>query len=242
MEVYNQYLNVSSYLPLSGSTSIKLPVELQHPMKGLINIQNTDNRCFLWCHARHLNLDGTKFYRMTKKDREIVKKLNYEGVDFPVSKKDCGKIGILNKIFVNVFCYENKVIYPVYLSNQRFNDCLDLLLVSNNFVSHYVYIKDFNRVMFNKTKHKVRKYFCKSCLQCFSSENVLNERQKDCLLINKGQNVKLEKGFIKFKNFNRQIPAPFKIYADFECLLKSVDIGVDNDSFSYKKISRPSSL
>ena len=46
MEVYNQYLNVSSYLPLSGSTSIKLPVELQHPMKGLINIQNTDNRCF----------------------------------------------------------------------------------------------------------------------------------------------------------------------------------------------------
>ena len=48
-------------------------------------------------------------------------------------------------------------------------------------------------------------------------------------LINKGQNVKLEKAFIKFKNFNGQIPGPFKIYADFECLLKSVDCGVDND-------------
>ena len=45
-EVDNQYLNVSSYLPLSGSTYIKLPVELRHPIKGLINIQNNDNKCF----------------------------------------------------------------------------------------------------------------------------------------------------------------------------------------------------
>ena len=29
------------------------------------------------------------------------------------------------------------------------------------------------------------------------------------------------------------IPAPFKIYADFECLLKEVDIGVSNDYLSY---------
>ena len=60
----------------------------------------------------------------------------------------------MNKTRINVFCYENKIIYPVYLSNQKFDDCLDLLLVSNNFVSHSVYIKDFNRLMFNKTKHK----------------------------------------------------------------------------------------
>ena len=29
------------------------------------------------------------------------------------------------------------------------------------------------------------------------------------------------------------IPSPFKIYADFECLLKNVDIGINNDCFSY---------
>ena len=45
------------------------------------------------------------------------------------------------------------------------------------------------------------------------------------------KNVKLGKGFIEFKNFNRQIPVPFKIYADFECLLKSVDCSIDNDCF-----------
>ena len=64
---------------------------------------------------------------------------------------------------------------------------------------------------------------------------MLNEHQKDCLLINRGRNVKLEKGFIEFKNYSKQIPIPFKIYADFECLLKSVDIGVDNECFSYTR-------
>ena len=98
-----------------------------------------------------------------------------------------------------------------------------------------MYIKDFNRLMFNKTKNKNKKYFCKSCLQCFSSENVLNKHKKDCLLINGGQNVKLEKGFIEFKNFKRQNPVPFKIYADFECLLKSVDCAFDHDFFWYTR-------
>ena len=83
--------------------------------------------------------------------------------------------------------------------------------------------------MFNKTKNKNKKYFCKSSLQCFSSENILKDYGKDCLLINGGQNVKLEKGFIKFKNFNRQI------YADFECLLKGCDVGIDDDCFSYTR-------
>ena len=96
-------------------------------MKGLINIKNYDNKCFLWCHVRHLNKDGVKLERIIKTDKEMVKDLNYSSVDFPLSKKDYGKIEVLNKINVNVFCYENKIIYPAYLSNQSFNDCLDLL-------------------------------------------------------------------------------------------------------------------
>ena len=86
-EIYSQYLNVSSYLPLRGSAYIKLPKELDQPMKGLINIKNKDNKCFSWCHVRHLNSNVIKPNRITKKDREIVKDINYSGVDFRVSKK-----------------------------------------------------------------------------------------------------------------------------------------------------------
>ena len=77
-------------------------------MKGLITIQNNDNKCFLLCHVRHLNLDSVKLERITKKDREFVKKLNDNGVDFPVSKKDYGKIEILNGICANVFVMKTK--------------------------------------------------------------------------------------------------------------------------------------
>ena len=41
--------------------------------------------------------------------------------------------------------------------------------------------------------------------------------------INGKQSVKLEKGIIKFENYFKQIPVPFKIYVDFECDLKSVE-------------------
>ena len=71
--ILNQYLNISSYKPLSGSTYCKVPKELSHPMKGLINIQNDDNKCFLWCHVRYLNCNGKNLLRITKKDKEISK-------------------------------------------------------------------------------------------------------------------------------------------------------------------------
>ena len=138
-----------------------------------------------------------------------------------------------NKIGINVFWYENKTTYSVYLSDQ--NDSRDLLLISNGFVSNYAYIKDFNRFMFNKTKYKGKKYFCKNCLQCFSSENVLLEHKEDCLVINGKQNVKLEEGFISFKNYSKQIHVPFKIYADFECILKTVDNDIINNDISYTR-------
>ena len=188
---------------------------------------------FLWCHVRHLNLVDKNPQRITKEDREFVNNLNYESIDFPISKKDYCRIELQNKIGINVFWYENKTTYPVYLSDQ--NDSIDLLLISNGFVSNYVYIKDFNRFMFNKTKYKGKKYFCKNCLQCFSSENVLLEHKEDCLVINGKQNVKLEEGFISFKNYSKQIPVPFKIYADFECILKTVDNDIINNDISYTR-------
>ena len=138
------------------STYVKLPKELSHPMKGLINIQNDDSNCFLWCHVRHLNCEGVKLSRITKKDKEIGKSLNYSGIEFRVSKKDYCKISVMKKININVFCYEDKVVYRAYLSDQSSEDILNFLLIFN----HYVYIKDFNRLMFNKNKCKNKKWFC----------------------------------------------------------------------------------
>ena len=54
--VESQYINISTYRPLLGSSYVTLSIELRNPRKGLINIKNKDRKCFLWCHVRHINL------------------------------------------------------------------------------------------------------------------------------------------------------------------------------------------
>ena len=91
-------------------------------------------------------------------------------------------------------------------------------------ISHITCIlKILTDLCFTKQEIKKKKWFCKSCLQCFSSENKLAKHKEDCLNINSKQSVKLEEGIIEFENYSKEIPVPFKIYADFECNLKGVE-------------------
>ena len=222
--IESQYINISAYKPL-GETSYKdLPIELRSPRKGLINIKNNDQKCFLWCHVRHINPVKDHPGRITRIDRDFANNLNYDGIEFPVQEKDFSKIEVQNNICINVFGYENELVYPIFISKQKFEDSMDLLLLYEDDKSHYVYIKDFNTFMFHKTKNKNKKWFCKSCLQCFSSKNVLIKHKEDCLSINGVQSVDVEEGIIKFENYSKQLPVPFKIYADFECNLQDTEI------------------
>ena len=149
--------------------------------------------------------------RITKADKNMVHDLDYKDIEFPVPGKDLGTIEKTNNVFINFFCYENELIYPVHMSDQKYEDCMDLLLITDENKSHYVYIKDFHRFMSNKARYK-NKHFCKYRLQYFSSERVLAEHKVTCLKINGKQTVKLRSGSIKFKNHFKQLNVPFKIY------------------------------
>ena len=92
-----------------GSTYIELPDGLKSPMKDLINMKNNHNKCFLWCHIRHLNLVKTHSDRITIKDKNMINDLDYEVIKFPVSKKDSCKIERQNSICINMFCIRSKV-------------------------------------------------------------------------------------------------------------------------------------
>ena len=60
-------------------------------------------------------------------------------------------------------------------------------------------------------------------LLVIDENNVLTEHKNVCLSIIGAQSVRLEKGTIKFKNYFKQIPVPFKIYADFKCNLENAE-------------------
>ena len=48
--------------------------------------------------------------------------LIYKGVEFPASKKDFSKIEMKKKVCINFFCYENKLSYPIHISDQKFGN------------------------------------------------------------------------------------------------------------------------
>ena len=68
---------------------------------------------------------------------------------------------------VNVFGYENKV-YPLYISKKSYDQTRNLLLITEKDKSHYVFIKDFNRLMFQEQNIKT-----KSTIACLVYEILL---------------------------------------------------------------------
>ena len=124
-----------------------MPNKLRNSMKGLINTKNNDNECFLWCNIRHLNPLTIHPKRITTADKNMVNDLDYKTLNFLSLKKNFSKTEKKNNICNNVFCYANNMVYPVYVSYEKFKNCMDLLMITDENKSHYVYIKDFNRSM-----------------------------------------------------------------------------------------------
>ena len=111
--VDGHFINVVRYRPLRGSSYIPLPEELQNSAKGIINMKNNDDECFRWCHIRHLLPQNKDPQRIKKCDKKYVEKLDYSGIEFPVSVKQYNKIEKQNSINVNVFGYEEGQPFPI---------------------------------------------------------------------------------------------------------------------------------
>ena len=254
VEIRSHFVNIVKYLPLRGNSYISTPEELRHHNKGLINLKNIDNECFRWCHNRHLNPRKKNPQRITQEDRESVKGLDYSGITFPVTRNQINRIEKQNKINIYLFGYDTEKksvypIYPTYPSPKGYDDNLDLLYIEGKNelgeeTTHYIYIKDFNRLMFNFTKHKGKKHFCRNCLQCFYSNESLAKHRVNCIAINGVQAIEMPEKYIDksgvertpcvyFKNYHKTLPVPFGIYADLECNTEKISGCQPSDKKSY---------
>ena len=160
-----------------------------------------------------------------------------------MTRNQINRIEKQNKINIYLFGYDTEKksvypIYPTYPSPKGYDDNLDLFYIEGKNelgeeTTHYIYIKDFNRLMFNFTKHKGKKHFCRNCLQCFYSNESLAKHRVYCLAINGVQAIDLPQKYIDkngverspsvyFKNYHKSLPVPFSIYADFECVTEKI--------------------
>lgn len=219
----------------SGGSYIETPDKRNHNLSGLINIKNSDDKCFMWCHARHIRYSRREKIpqnsnRLTYKDKEVADiDLDYNGVSFPVSVDDIPRIEEQNDIQVHVFSYnyEKDAVSPIYTpAPNGEKEILRLLLLERDDKKHFLLIKDMSRVLSRKSKHESKNFMCNYCLRVCSSKERLEKHYKECLTKNDRKplcKTKLPGTKLKFVNYGKQFMAPFVIYADFECTLESTD-------------------
>ena len=235
------YLNIAKYEPLKGSSYMPLPNKIANK-KAVINVKNDDDRCIEWALKSALypaKNNVSNKYTYTKYD------LNLEGiVDFPTPVSQISKVEKHLDLAINVYGYtvskklEKLNIFPYHISEKpKEKERINLLLISEDVErvndknekiietkSHYCWIKNLNRLLFDQNKCKNKTYFCDRCLYGFTKEDLLIKHKEDCYGINKNstriQMPTEGKSHIKFKNYQNQMPVPYVIYADFESIIK----------------------
>ncbi|XP_044742348.1 uncharacterized protein LOC123304849 [Chrysoperla carnea] len=157
------------------------------------------------------------------------------GIEFPVKLKDIIKVEKNNDFSINVYGLSDSHIVngPLYLTREKKEKHINLLMISDGTNFHYCLIRNLSRLCSSQiSKHKTSHHICDRCLQYFYEERKYIEHLELCRSIN---NVKIvfpseKDSKLKFKNYNRKLAVPFVIYSDFECILSKVDDDVNNIS------------
>ena len=169
LEIYTVEFN-----PAKGSSYISLPGWISNK-KAIVNIQNKDEKCFLWCILRYLYPKESHEERV-KDLKKYEFSLNTKGINFPMKLKDITKFEKLNPELpgINVFSDDNMIFYPLRMADKDCKNTIDLFLYEEDGVSHYTLIKDFNRLIKSQnTSSKNGKIFiCKKCFTHFTKEEL----------------------------------------------------------------------
>ena len=220
-------MNIVKTRSLKGSSYFKLNFR----SNSLVNIQNEDQKCFLWCVLAHIHKIKTNPERVSKY-KPFENEINMRRIDYPVKIKD-----IDENISINVFSLVNndlKTIYPLRISleNKTFYN-IDLLYVEQDGNTHYCLIKKLESLLFNKVSYD-KIYLCIKCFQTYSSQQALNNHQEDCSKSTLARAILPKEGTeLKFKNYHYGSKLPFVIYCDFEALNKKIQTVPPNPKKTY---------
>ncbi len=221
-------VHIAQYRPLAGSSFIETPPSLAGK-HAVINVHNRDdNECFRWAILSALYPATDNADRVCKY-KKYVNNVNWDGLRFPVT---LAQIRLFERnnvdITVNVYVYEEKTrdVIPVYITKCNIRrQHIDLLLVTNEQTSHYMWIKSMSALVSHRTKHKGKVYVCPHCIHPFKENDAFDRHFPDCTQ-HKRQKIILpeeDENVLFWKSKNKTELFPFVIYADFESYLSPID-------------------
>ena len=222
---------------MKGSSYIPLPHWISKK-RAIINIQNRDEKCFLWCVLRYLHPKEDNDYRLTDL-KKYEHSLNTKGIDFPMKLKHMSKFEKLNQSLpgINVFSVsDNNKFYPLRMGEKDCQNTIDLFLYEQDGTPHYSFIKNFTRLFRTQitSSKNGEVYICKKCFSHFTKDELLQNHISYCSSNETvAAKMPLKKSMLCFNNYHKQLPIPFVVYADFECFTKPVNNCNPNPDYSY---------
>ena len=236
-EILNAYINVSRYQPMRGGSYMPLPKKLQNK-KAIINVQNIDNECLRWALRAALFTPTGKVTRTSSYPTEDG--LNFTGIDFPTPVNQIGRLEKQNhNLAINVFGWEdgNVVVYRISEKGGEIPK-INLMLIKQGENAHYSFVKRLSALLYDQSKNSNSKHFCERCLHGYTRKDLLEKHKPECkgLLKSPTRTEMAKEGCNKmaFQNYNKQMKAPYVVYADFECVLKKIATCEPGSTKSYK--------
>ena len=248
LKVIKLVLHTTRWEPLYGGSYIPLDPYLANK-KALINIQNEDDKCFMWSVLRALYPKDKNAERIDKDLKSKQNILNMKGICYPVSLRAIDRFEHLNpNISISILGYNKEdLVHPIRIS--KYTGCdhdITLLLLKeavkgeNGKIeekTHYTIVKNKSALLASQiNNHKGSRHICLNCFNSFNSPETLKKHKEYCY---ENESVKIlmpQQGtFLRFKNFLHSEKAPFAIYADFESLIKPMDNCDPDPNKSYTK-------
>ena len=246
--VIKMVLHTTRWEPINGSSYIPLDPYLANK-KCLINMQNEDDKCFMWSVLRALYPKDTNPQRIDNDLKSKQNILNMKGICYPVDLKAIDRFETQNpNISISVVGY-NKIdlVHPIKISKCTGCDYDIVLLLLKEAVkgengkieekTHYTLVKNISALIASqKNNHEHKRHICLNCFNSFNSPDSLNKHKEYCY---NNECVKINMPppgtFLRFKNFLHSEKAPFAVYADFESLIKPMDNCDPDPNKSYTK-------
>ena len=239
MKVIKLVLHTTRWDPINAGSYIDLPEALKNK-KAIINMQNEDDKCFMWSVLRALYPKDTNPQRVDKDLKSKQDTLNMKGIRYPVNFRDIDRFESQNpEISITILGYnKDERVYPLKIS--RYTGCehdITLLLIKDGEKSHYCLVKNLSTLLQSQiNNHKGIRNICLNCFNGFNTPDSLNKHKEYCYNNECVKIVMPPPGtYLRFKNFPHSEKAPFAIYADFESLIKPMDNCDPDPNKSYTK-------
>ena len=248
LKVIKLVLHTTNWEPIYGSSYIPLDPYLANK-KAIINMQNEDDKCFMWCVLRALYPKDNHPERIDKDLKSKQDNINMDGIRYPVDFRAIDRFENLNpNISISVLGYNKEErVFPLRIS--KYTGCdYDIVLLllkeaekgENGEIkekTHYTLVKNKSALIASQiNNHKGSRHICLNCFNSFNSSETLEKHKEYCYENESVKTTMPPPGtYLRFKKFLHSEKAPFAVYADFESLIKPMDNCDPDPNKSYTK-------